>query len=251
MKPESAVEVQGNAVSRPTPPRGWRRLARLVLLFAVIYAVTTYLAVPQLWKRYARRHPAFEDAPKITHTGAGIPGDPLNVALVGTKAEVMRIMLAARWHPADGLTFRSCLEIAEATVLRRPYADAPVSNLYLFGRKQDLAFEQAVGNDPRKRHHVRFWLSPRPDSTGRPFWIGAATFDRSVGLSHTTGQITHHIGADIDTERDHVFATLKATGLLAEVYPIDDFHRQRSGKNGGGDPWHTDGRLFVGVIAEK
>ena len=35
----------------------------------------------------------------------------------------------------------------------------------------------------------------------RPVWLGAATFDRSVGVSHYTGAITHHIDADIDAER--------------------------------------------------
>ena len=34
----------------------------------------------------------------------------------------------------------------------------------------------------------------------------------------------------------------------SEFEAIDDFHTVRSGKNGGGDPWHTDGRLFLGVI---
>jgi len=29
---------------------------------------------------------------------------------------------------------------------------------------------------------------------------------------------------------------------------IDGFHKVTSGKNGGGDPWHTDGRLEVGTI---
>ena len=32
-------------------------------------------------------------------------------------------MVAAKWYPADPLTFESCLEIAEATVLKRPYDD--------------------------------------------------------------------------------------------------------------------------------
>ena len=91
----------------------------------------------------------------------------------------MRAMVAARWYPADPLTLRSCLEIAEATVLKRPYDDAPVSSLYLFGRKEDLAFEQPVGNDPRERHHVRFWLTERKDR--RPAGLGWFGHLRSAG----------------------------------------------------------------------
>jgi hypothetical protein len=217
----------------------------------VLWLVVAYLFMPALWKRYTRRHPELEDIPGITHTGAGIPGDPLNVALIGTQAEVMKLMVAAKWYPADPLTLRSCLAIAKATVLKRQYDDAPVSNLYLWGRKQDLAFQQPVGSDPRRRHHVRFWKSDRVDAAGRPVWVGAAIYDERVGFSHTTGQITHHTGPDIDAERDYLFRDLETTGDLSETYIVDGFHKTLKGRNGGGDPWFTDGRLFAGVIARK
>jgi LssY C-terminus len=220
----------------------------LLLGVALVYFVIAYITVPLLWERYVRRHPSLSDIPGITHTHTGIPGDPLNVALIGTEHDVKVIMLAAKWYPADPLTWRSCLRIADATVLKRPYDDAPVSNLYLFGRKEDLAFEQPVGHDPRQRQHVRFWRTDKLDPDGRPIYVGSATYDRKVGLSHTTGEITHHIAADVDAERDQMFADLKATGDLSEVYSIPDFHTVLEGKNGGGDRWHTDGALEVGVI---
>jgi hypothetical protein len=226
-----------------------KRIAAATALIMVIYLLLAYVLVPLGWMRYAHRHPTLDDIPTITMTGADIPGDPLNVALIGTKAEIMKIMVAAKYYPADPLTFHSCLEIAEATVLKRPYDDAPVSNLYLFGRKQDLAFEQPVGDDPRQRHHVRFWRTEDKDEDGRPVWVGSATYDKKVGLSHTTGQVTHHIAPDIDAERDHLFKDLRQTGDLADSYTIAGFQKKLEGRNGGGDPWHTDGDLYVGVIA--
>jgi hypothetical protein len=241
----------------PTPvpaPRRWglrKRLAVLAAGLLLIYLSVAYLLMPAFWKRYTRRHPSLEDIPDITYAANGIPGDPLNVALIGTKAEVVKIMLAANWHPADPLTLRSSLKIAAATVFRRPDVEAPVSNLYLWGRKQDLAFEQPVGHDPRRRHHVRFWRSEKDDPDGRPVWVGSATYDKRVGLSHRTGQVTHHIAADVDAERDHLFHDLEQTGELAEVYTVDGFHKTLEGRNGGGDPWHTDGKLFVGVIVAQ
>jgi hypothetical protein len=218
-------------------------------LVLLLYLATAYLVLPLLWRRYTHRHPALEDIPNITHTANGLPGDPLNVALIGTRAEVIQIMLEAGWYPADPLTFRSCLEIATHTVLKRPYVDAPVSNLYLWGRKEDLAFEKPVGTNPRQRHHVRFWRSDRLAPDGKPVWVGSATYDRKVGFSHLTGQITHHIAPDVDTERDSLFRDLEQTGWLARVEIVTGFHEVRHGRNGGGDPWYTDGNLFVGVIA--
>jgi hypothetical protein len=243
MEPEQPAPTQ--------PARGNRRLRLAAMVLAAIllaYFLVAYVALPLDWTRYMRRHPALADMPGVTHTADGIPGDPLNVALVGSEAAVRAIMLKAKWYPADPLSLKSDLRIAADSVLERSYDQAPVSNLFLFGRKEDLAYEQPVGPDPRQRHHVRFWKAEQLDTAGRPLWIGAVTFDERVGLSHTTGQITHHISPDVDGERDRLFKGLTATGDLADEYSIDDFHQVRQGRNGGGDPWRTDGRLMVGVI---
>ena len=244
--------MQNEPTSGPTKRRSLRaRVTLVVFVVLLAYLAVAYLLLPGLWKRYTHRHPYLEDLPGITYTADGIPADPINVALIGTRAEVMKIMLAARWYPADKLTLRSCLEIAAASVFKRPYDDAPVSNEYLFGRKQDLAFQQAVGDNPRHRHHVRFWKSAKQDPDGRPVWVGAAVFDKRVGLSHTTGQITHVTAPDVDTERDFLFDDLKKTGDLADFIIVPGFHKIREGRNGEGNPWHTDGNLYVGVIGPK
>jgi LssY C-terminus len=225
-----------------------RRIVRSLIVLAVLYLFAAYLIIPFAWERYAHRHPSFDDNPRLTRTGDDHPGDPLNVSLIGTKEQIDAIMHAAKWDPAAALGIKSDLKIAEDTVLSRPDAEAPVSNLFLFGRKEDLAFEQPVGGNPRRRNHVRFWKTEKLNDDGRPIWIGAASYDEKVGLSHTTGQITHHIAPDVDKERDHLFADLKATGDLSDQYTIDGFHTELKGRNGGGDPWVTDGDLYVGVI---
>jgi LssY C-terminus len=204
--------------------------------------------LPAWWSRFERRHPALADVPDVTHTGSGIPGDPLNVALVGTEAELERIFTAAGWTRAAALGVRSDLEIAADTVLARPDPNAPVSNLYLFGRREDLAFEQPIGDDPRRRHHVRLWRAPELDRDGRPLWIGAAVRDARVGFSETTGQITHVTAPDVDAERDYLFAALAKTGELVETLHVAEFHAVREGRNGGGDPWRSDGELYLGVL---
>jgi hypothetical protein len=244
-----AALPQASVSSTATRPKRHhaKRLLGVLAVVVVLYAVTAYLIVPQLWKRYAGRHPSLEDIPGVTYTGSGIPADPLNVALVGTEEQVMQIMVAAKWFPADPLTLRSCLRIADASVLKRPYDDAPVSNEYLFDRKQDFAFEQPVGPDPRKRHHVRFWKTDTIDDS-RPVWVGSAVFDERVELRRTTGQFTHKTAPDVDAERDYLFADLKKTGELADVEIIRGFHKVLEGRNGEGNIWRTDGDLYLGVI---
>jgi hypothetical protein len=238
---------QDAPLSQPARRRRWH-----YYLFGVglLYFGVAYLLIPGLTSRYYKHHPSLDDNPRITTTADGHPGDPLNVALIGAKEQVVTIMTAAKWDAAAALGLRSDIKIAEDTVLSRPDVDAPVSNLLLFGRKEDLAFEKAVGDNPRQRNHVRFWKTEKLDNEGGPIWIGSASYDERVGLSHTTGQITHHIAPDIDKERDQLFTALESTGELAEKYTIEKFHTELQGRNGGGDPWHTDGSLFVGVIKE-
>lgn len=238
------------AVQQPVVRRKRRLMMYTLLGIVVLYLVAAYILIPLVWRYYAHRHPSYDDNPRITQTSDHHPGDPLNVSLIGTQEQIHSIMKSAGWFTAAALGLKSDLKIGVDTVLKRPDDRAPVSNLYLYGRKEDLAFEQPVGNNPRQRHHVRFWKTGKIDADGRPVWIGSASYDEKVGLSHTTGQITHHIAPDVDAERDHVMETLAATGDLSEVYPVDDFHTKLEGKNGGGDRWYTDGRLMVGVIKE-
>ncbi len=222
-----------------------RWILRWLAMLLLLWLLTAYLLLPVGWRIATRRHPALEGMPRITLTANGIHGDPLNISFIGTEEEVDAAMLAAGWFPADPITLKSSLRIAAGTILRRSYETAPVSNLFLWGRKQDLAFQQPVGKDPRRRHHVRFWRSEQVDENNRPLWAGAATFDTHVGFSHTTGQITHHIDGNVDAERDKLLADLVHAGVVANVDWLDGFHEKLQGRNGGGDPWYTDGRMPV------
>jgi hypothetical protein len=224
------------------------RLLRALFVLLVAYLLIAFIVMPFLWHRYEERHPALADVPNVTHTKSGIPGDPLNVALVGSEEQLDRSMLATGWYPADPITLASSLRIAVGVVFKRPFDEAPVSPLYLFGRKEDLAFEKPVGDNPRERHHVRFWRSDKLDDQARPLWIGAATFDTRVGFARDTGQFTHHISPDVDADRDLIMTDLRQAGCLSDEYWINDFHKPPEGRNGEGDPWRTDGRLAVGVL---
>jgi hypothetical protein len=241
----------------PGPVGRWNRLRplvsrrhawKIVLGVIFLYIGVAYLLLPGAWDEYERLHPALKYAPGVTHTTVGIPADPINVAIVGSKKELITAMLAAKWYPADALSLKSSIEIAADTVFRRPYDEAPVSSLYLFGRKEDLAFEKPVGDDPKQRNHVRFWQAEKLDANGTPLWLGSASYDKGVGLSHTTGEVTHHIAANVDVERDRLVKDLESTGDVVKTAVLPNFHKIKEGRNGGGDPWITDGALDVCVL---
>jgi len=229
-----------------------RRALLVVTAAAAAYTVLAYALVPMVWTLLSEPVVSYSGAlPRLTETRDHHAGDPLNVALIGNEAAVKSAMAAAGWFPADPLGFRSDLDIAADIILERAYVTAPVSRLFLFGQSEDLAFEKPAGPDPDQRNHVRLWLlAPNADRPS-PLYIGAASFDRGIGLSHETGQLTHHIAPDVDLERDNLKTDLMKADRLQDSYMVHGFHDVRSGRNGGGDPWSTDGDLWTGVLRER
>ena len=191
-----------------------------------------------------------QGAPKTGWTKTGARGDPLNVVLVGSRAEIAAAFRTIGWYPADPITLRSAVEITASVVLNVPYRRAPVSDLYLWGRTQDLAFEELAGRSARSRHHIRLWCADCGGPENRPIWLGADTFDASVGRSATTGKITHHIAPEVDRQRDKTLADLRSAGLLVDSYLLPHLG-PTVGRNGEGDPYVTDGNLAVGILAES
>jgi LssY C-terminus len=223
------------------------RVAAVLLLLLPAYAGLAYVVVPAAWSRYERRLPR-RDALKITFTAERIPGDPLNVALEGTREEIVAAMHLAGWTEADPITLQTGLRDAGSILFNRPYASAPVSTHYLWNRPQDLAFERTVGRSPRRRHHVRLWRSEPKDPAGAVLWVGAATYDRGLGLSRYTGEVVHHIHWNVDAEREQLFRDLLRAGTLHRVARVPGFRPGGRGVNGAGDAYETDGSLLLARV---
>jgi hypothetical protein len=226
-----------------------QRFLLISLLVVLVYTALAYFVLPSYWSHYEHQK-GLATMPMVTHTAQGIPGDPINVGLVGDDKDVLCAINAAGWYPADPVTLRSSIEIAGSVLLDRPYRDAPVSNLYYLGRREDLAFEKPDGNSADQRHHVRFWKVLDVGQEKRPVWLGAVTFDRSVGVSRYTGAITHHIGADLDAERKLLADDLEAAGMVDAKYQVTGIGPTLTGRNGGGDPYYTDGEVWILRLVE-
>ena len=221
---------------------GWASLLLLVfwlfftyLLLPRLHRILTNLYVPGYFLGRAR-------------TSDGLLADPVNIALLGREAQVHRALERAGWVRADDVTLRSSIGIITSTLRRRSYPAAPVSPLHLFDRQQDFAYQQEVAGSPSKRHHVRFWRCPDGwllPGGHRADWLAAGSFDRSVGLSLFTFQVTHKIDEDTDVERDFVVHTIAAGNVDAGVEVIANFSTGYHSRNGGGDRIETDGDLPV------
>ena len=207
-----------------------RRLPWIIAL-SITYGLAAYVILPciiHLGLRILQR----ERVPSYTVTGDGLPGDPVNVALVGTLGELRAAFAALGWSEADRLNLASSWGMVRAFVLNSPYPTAPFSTLYLFGRGQDIGFQKAIDNSPRKRHHVRFWAlsltraestwgeanfwlnTDRPSDKETAIWVGAGTRDTGLSLTRLSFQITHATDSDTNTERDYIIAELIKGGRI-------------------------------------
>jgi hypothetical protein len=168
--------------------------------------------------------------------------------ICATDGQIGAAFASAGWYRADELGFITSARISVDSVLGRSYTTAPVSNLYLFGRKEDLAFERP-GHTVRQRDHIRLWTTSRNGDAGRPIWIGSATKDIKVELSKTNYLPTHGIAPDLDDERGLVVSELAQSGFVIQDTTSPGFGKETHGVNGGGDPYFTDGQVATLTLA--
>jgi hypothetical protein len=225
-------------------------IATIISVLAATYAVFAYIVLPMAWAHY-QHQPGLATKPVLTATKQNIPGDPINVGFVGDREDLVRAMHEAGWFAADDITFRTCVGIVGSVLLDRPYKTAPVSPLYYEGRVQDLAYQKADGVSADHRHHVRLWLALNNGAEGRPIWLGASTYDRGVGLSHYTGQVTHSIAPQIDQERAFLIDDLKTVGMVVTQYSISGVGPTLIGRNGNGNLYQTDGDIWIAQLVAK
>jgi hypothetical protein len=210
-----------------------RRLPWIIAV-GLTYGIAAYVVLPRAI-RMGLRILQSKRVPSYTITGDGLPGDPVNVVLVGTLQQLRGAFAALGWSEADRLNLSSSWGMVRAFVFNSPYPTAPFSTLYLFGRGQDIGFQKAIDNSPRKRHHIRFWaLSQtraketwgtadfwlsieRPPGNESVLWIGAGTRDTGLSLTRLSFQITHATDSDTNAERDYIVGELRKNRFIEAV----------------------------------
>jgi LssY C-terminus len=236
-----------------------------ILAMAITYAIAAYIVLPYAVRMglkilHRRRVPSY------TTTGDGLPGDPVNVLLIGTRRQLCEAFSTAGWMQSDPLCLTSSWLMVRAFVLNSPYPTAPFSTLYLFGRGQDIGFQKAIDDSPRKRHHIRFWAlslerAEATIGTGRfwrntdcppddepAVWVGAGTRDTGFSLTRLTFQVTHATDSDTNVERDYIIAALKDKGVIKDII---SYRAQQHLQTGRVNRYITDGEVTAASLTVK
>jgi len=238
---------------------------RVPLGFAIFvtYAIGAYVLAPASIRLFRIFHPA-DHLPLYCVTPDGFASDPLNIGIIATRRQLITAMEAAGWQMADRHTLKNVLRTVISVLFEEPYLNAPVSSLYLFGRKQDIAFEQHVaGAGPTSRHHVRFWATnyEQKDSIrirgihwhhrrrklddDDLLWVGAASLDVGITLIRHNLQITHMIDPDTNQERDLIVEQLKAAKLVKKTETTKLGNPYRLANRVWRGYLHTDGQMVI------
>ena len=127
-------------------------------------------------------------------------GDPLNLVIVGGLDDAFPALVRRGWRPTEEKWSGSVWRMVTSALSGERYPYAPVSDLYLFGRPQDLALQKARDNI-HQRNHLRLWLSPMRYH-GKQVWVGQISRDIGSRLTiHSPTLTTHKIDPDVDEAR--------------------------------------------------
>jgi hypothetical protein len=176
----------------------------------------------------------------------GQPGGAINLVFVAVPDRLEDALDKAGWARADKTTLHTAAKIAKDVIQHRAYPTAPVSPAYLFGRKQDEAWEKEV-NDPRVRDHLRLWDTGQMDAKGRHFYAVGASKDVAVVHKPHSPLPTHQIDPDIDKETASLLGDLKKSGMVANTYTLPGMGPSKK-KDVVGNPYFTKGLVQVIII---
>jgi hypothetical protein len=215
----------------------FQRRLPLALAIFVTYVLGAYVFVPALIRAYRILRPA-DHLPVYCVTPDGFASDPMNIGIIGTRRHLIDAMGQAGWYMADPHSGKYLVRHVLSFIFGWDYPNAPLSNLYLFGRKQDLAFEIPVSGFGQ-RHHVRFWATTYEEGKrlsvhsirwhnrnsrvrgDNLLWVGAASLDTGLAPIRHNLQLTHMIHPNTNRERELIVEQLRAQHLVQRATSVE------------------------------
>jgi len=187
----------------------------------------------------------------VTNAEGKGEGDPLNVAIVGTGEDTLAALISSGWALTEAITAESVRKMVGAAIAEKSYITAPVSSLYLFGRKQDVALQRGRSTI-NQRNHMRLWLAPfRYD--GQAVWVGQVSRDIGVKMTKKSPTLTTHvIDPVVDESREYLLQSLvfhESISQFAFVRGVGEATLDNSRHNLVGDPYITDGNRLLLFIS--
>jgi hypothetical protein len=186
----------------------------------------------------------------VTNKDGTRKGDPLNLVVVGGIDDAFPALVRRGWRATEEKWSGSIWRMVTSALSRERYSYAPVSDLYMFGRPQDLALQKARDNI-HQRNHLRLWLSPMR-YRGKQVWVGQISRDIGSRLTiHSPTLTTHKIDPDVDEARASLVDDMAYSQNFAKFGRVAGVGAAPQGaarENLTTDPYYTDGYRIVLVF---
>jgi hypothetical protein len=183
----------------------------------------------------------------VTNKDGSRNGDPLNLIVIGGLEDAFPALIRRGWSPTETTWRGSVMRMMKSALSRERYPYAPISNLYLYGRSQDIAVQKAR-DTIHQRNHLRLWRSPMRYH-GKLVWVGQISRDIGSRLTiHSPTFTTHKIDPDVDEAaralaEDLVYSQgVRAIGFVGGVGAAP---KDAPRENLATDPYYTSGLRTV------
>jgi hypothetical protein len=180
-------------------------------------------------------------------------GDPLNVVIVGESVDVMNSLSRSGWSFTHRIDLHTIKREIGAVLGGTAYPVAPVSSLYLFDRKQDIALQRAR-RSIAQRNHMRLWLAPFRFED-HSVWVGQVSRDIGIKVTPKSPTFTTHIiDPEVDTTREYLLHSLIAEGFVDRFGFVKGSAQappSRPNFNLTGDPYFSDGMRLVVMLSPE
>lgn len=143
-------------------------------------------------------------------------GDPINFFIVAPWGVLFPALISVGWDETEILDAATAFRTMRAFFFRGDYRHSPVSPLFVYGRRQDAAF-QKIRENINARNHLRLWLMPLTFG-GEVVWAGQIS--RDIGVRFTTHALwmtTHEIDPDVDGARWSLVQDLIKAQCVAKI----------------------------------
>lgn len=176
--------------------------------------------------------------------------DPLNLVIVGDGLQVVFPLVERGWRFVQPLDVRSAAASAKAFFTDGADPEMPVSPMWLFGRREDVAL-QKPSSSIDQRNHLRLWLTPLRYQ-GQSVFVGQISRDIGVEFTDKSWYLTtHKVDPDVDLDRDYILQDMLLSGAVDRFGYVEGVGVSKPDDprtNLTGDPYFTDGLRLVLMI---
>jgi undecaprenyl-diphosphatase len=178
---------------------------------------------------------------KYTETLTGEKQEPISFIILSENNEKLtKLFKNSGWFLADTVNISSVAKLAEMAFLKQSYPQAPMTPSFWNSKVHSFGFEKPTKTDNvRERHHARFWKTNYIMANGNKIYVGTASLDSGIKWG-----FTHKINPNIDTEREFLFNNMENTDVLID-FKKQKFVEPVLGQNFSGDPFFTDGQVYI------